>query len=328
MGCSDSSLKTNQKKFKKNKVNIDNIENKEIYIEWLYQSYNKVKEYFSKNNLKEQEEDSNKKLEKIKEIKENYNKGNSNNLKELPDEVDPEYIYGTSSEERDDTFINIINSLLELKSLLKENEAENINKEILKLREYQSKIWCRPPEINKEKKEFDIKKVNKEIPENTMKINIFKITYTKSNSIVKFLIDLDGKQETKEVKIKNYKDVNETFEWKFDEKDWKSLNNKKLNIILERSYSSKDNKVKGKGIIYLNAFNDMASDEQTVILKMENKKKKKTFIGLKIYIRCPFENIEYEKEIKEKVEIKKMYEEYIPVAKDFDDFYHNIYKKN
>ena len=108
-------LKSHKKESKIN--NIENTENLQKgkendewkrYINALLEEYKSAKDYFGQNNLKIQEQDAYNKCLQIQNIKKQYELGYSMYLKNLPESITPEYIYGYSTFERNHKFKEIL----------------------------------------------------------------------------------------------------------------------------------------------------------------------------------------------------------------------------
>ena len=82
-----------------NKKSYDEKEKEEIkkYINGLLDEYKSAKDFFKENELKDQEEDANKKYIQIQNVKTQFEKGSLINSNLLPKPITPEYIYGCSA---------------------------------------------------------------------------------------------------------------------------------------------------------------------------------------------------------------------------------------
>ena len=124
------------------KQNIMQIEDKKDindrskYINGILYEYQEAKEYFKNNNLIKQEQDASIKCTEIQNIKTKLRSGIP--INNVPSPVNPEYIYGCSTQERNNKFKEILNNYYqdknkletEIKLYQKTNMTEN-GKQIL-----------------------------------------------------------------------------------------------------------------------------------------------------------------------------------------------------
>ena len=319
----------------KNIPKVTNFKSK-INLENLYESYYAAKEYFRLNGLREQEVDAINKCRNLKKLKENPK---LNNI-EIPDEITPEYIYGYSKQKKISKCKEIEKSLIDQKEYINKNmqeyieslkklnkkkfesvkteaktkldndklEIEKLDKCIKIINDIEKNEWVPVPEYLKIDKEKKIEIIQEDIPEKTMRINVGHTTYTKSNAILKLEIEFDKKNcnKIKEIKCKENNDFSESFEWKFDNDQWNNLYKNKINIILERSYNIKKNKIKGIGKIDLRKLKNEFHIEGDFKLEMKSQKESK-IVGISIDIRHPFLEKKYDIISKEIIEIKKIF---------------------
>ena len=320
-----------------------------ISLEDLFESYYAAKEYFRLNGLREQELDAINKCRDIKKLKANPK------LKdiEIPNEVTPEYIYGCSKQEKINKCKEIEKSFIEQKTYIKKNMEEymeNLKKlnpkkfatikdqakkkldndklEIQKLDKFIKIIndiakdkWTPVPEYLRVDKEKKIEKIQEDIPEKVMRIHVGQTTYTKSNSILKLEIKFDKKNNNnklEEIKCKENNDFNESFDWEFDDDQWKNLTKNEINIILERSYNIKKNKIKGVGKIDLRKLRNEFNIEGNFPIVMKSKKEDKN-VEISIDIRSPIINKIYDVVNGEVIEIKKIFPAFEPKIYGNDD---------
>ena len=235
-------------------------------------------------------------------------KGNidSLDLNTLPPPIKPEYIFGYTNEERAEKFKEIIAEYVKQKeeivakktayndkiSQLKKRELEKQKDQIKQdLDFYQSKIDKFDEEINKMKEKMKdkwtpapdycnmpeeqrVEKINKDIPEYTMRIHIGKTDYDKDSLCLKVKLVNGEKELVKEVKLKKEKDFDETWDWTFDKRDYKSLHRKQLEIQLERSYWYKLGGTDVKGSLNVNLKNLKDSIKLEGNYKMELQSKR------------------------------------------------------
>lgn len=338
------------KAIKENKTMNKNKDEETIKnnLDSLYNSYYNAKTYFYSNDLKEKEFDAIQKCKKIFEAKKLLEEGKSNeiNMKELPKEITPEYITGYTKEERKKKFEKIINKLNEEKEIAKKSlekkieeakkmagrlKKENIekfkieskkildvekgkidklNKDITLMNQILEKEYIPVPDYIMSNEEYKIEKINQDIPENVMRINVSNLTYTKSNPMVVLYLKLDENNEKKkEIKPQNENDINETFDWVFDEKGIRNLVRNKINIYLFRTYVIKKDKPKGESELSLRTLKNTDSAEDTCRLKMLSGKKD-NFIDVSVKIRSALIEKEYDTEYRETIKIIRIYPEF------------------
>ena len=325
-----------------------NIE-KAKYIDLLLQQYLSARNYFKENELKEQEKDSINKCKDIINAKKEIQLGNieSIDLNLLPTPIKPEYIYGYSNDERTTKFKEIIAEIVKQKeeivekktsyndklSKLKKRELEKMKDQAKQvLDSYQSKIdkfdseiedikekmknkWIPAPDYCNMPEEEKIEKINKDIPEYTMRIHFGKTDYDKDNIYLKVKLDLGEKEMNKEVKLKSDKNFDETWDWTFEKREFKSLHRKCLEIQMERSYWYKlgGTDVKGNMKVELKNLKDSIKIEGNYKMELQSKRASPS-IEIKIELRSPFVDKVYETITKEVFTIKKIYPPFNPKA--------------
>ena len=327
--------KENKDKSKKEKI--------KDYLDKLYKSYYEAKTYFCSNDMKEKEVDAIKKCKKILEAKALLKEGEYKKIKmdELPKKVTPEYITGYINEEKkekieliisylnkekEDAKKNMNNKMEELKSNIKKIKKENIkkfeeaakiildkeknkitqiSKDIAVVNKIMENEYIPVPEYVIYDEEFKIEKINEDIPENVIHINVSNLTYTKSNPLITLNLSSEDYNLTKEIKD----NINESFEWSLDEKKFKHLFRNKINLILERTYMIKKNKIKGVSEISLRNLKDTNTINESYKIKMESGKSD-TSIDILIQIRSSIVNKEYESIYKEVLKIKRIYPQF------------------
>ena len=325
-----------------------NVE-KAKYIDLLLQQYLSARNYFKENELKEQEKDSINKCKDIINAKKEIQLGNieSIDLNLLPTPIKPEYIYGYSNDERTTKFKEIIAEIVKQKeeivekktsyndklSKLKKRELEKMKDQAKQvLDSYQSKIdkfdseiedikekmknkWIPAPDYCNMPEEEKIEKINKDIPEYTMRIHFGKTDYDKDNIYLKVKLDLGEKEMNKEVKLKSDKNFDETWDWTFEKREFKSLHRKCLEIQMERSYWYKlgGTDVKGNMKVELKNLKDSIKIEGNYKMELQSKRASPT-IEIKIELRSPFVDKVYETITKEVFTIKKIYPPFNPKA--------------
>ena len=325
-----------------------NVE-KAKYIDLLLQQYLSARNYFKENELKEQEKDSINKCKDIINAKKEIQLGNieSIDLNLLPTPIKPEYIYGYSNDERTTKFKEIIAEIVKQKeeivekktsyndklSKLKKRELEKMKDQAKQILDsYQSKIdkfdseiedikekmknkWIPAPDYCNMPEEEKIEKINKDIPEYTMRIHFGKTDYDKDNIYLKVKLDLGEKEMNKEVKLKSDKNFDETWDWTFEKREFKSLHRKCLEIQMERSYWYKlgGTDVKGNMKVELKNLKDSIKIEGNYKMELQSKRASPT-IEIKIELRSPFVDKVYETITKEVFTIKKIYPPFNPKA--------------
>ena len=95
-------------------------------INELLKDYNKVRIYFRENNLVSQETDAKQKIALLEKMKNDMNIGQPVDIKNLPNKISPEYIYGCSVEQRNDIFNQIINGLKKKREQYKTQNIKNL----------------------------------------------------------------------------------------------------------------------------------------------------------------------------------------------------------
>ena len=324
--------------------NMNNKEKIKEKLKSLYESYYAAKTYFCSNDFKEKELDAITKLKKIIEFQNFLKEGKYKkiNMKEFPDEITPQYITDYSDKERKKKIEEILNRLnLELddaknslnkkleeikgrtKFIKKENienfkqeskkildieknRVEKIKKEIAIINEISKDEYIPIPECIIENEEYQIEKINDDIPKNVMRININNLTYSKSNPLIIINLKFDNIDMKKEIKAKNRNDINDTFDWEINEKDYKNIIRNRITILLERTYLIKKNKIKGSCEISLRDFRDRDLIEGSHRIKMISGKDD-NYIDVSIKIREPIYEKQYEISFREVLKIKRVY---------------------
>lgn len=341
----DENNSTNQnEKANNTQSNDDKIK---LYVDLLLQQYLSAKDYFGEHELKEQQKDSIDKCKQIIMAKKKILAGNTKevNLNELPKSIKPEYIYGCSTEERASKFKQIITELIKQKEEIENKKnryteqlqklskkefaqkkeqaktiSDSLDKKIEKYTEtiesikekYKDK-WVPAPEFCLLQEEDKVEKINKDIPENTMRIHIGKTDYDKDNVYLKVHFKTSDKELTKDVQLKGNQDFNETWDWTFEKNEYKHLDRNCLLIDMEKSYWYKfgGSNVKGSLKIELKELKNniqLAGD-----YKMELVSKRTTpSINISINLRTPFCEKQYETVTKEVLSVKKIYPPFNP----------------
>ena len=167
--------------------------------------------------------------------------------------------------------------------------------------------------------EYQMEIINEDIPENIMRINVSNLTYSKSNPLIILNLKInDNNNLKKEIKGKTNIDINGTFDWNINESNYKNLIRSKIDIILERTYMIKNDKIKGISEIQLRRLNDSSLIEENCRIKMNSGKSDEN-IYISIKIRAPFFQKEYKKNYRDVIEIKKIYPKFIIEEKKEND---------
>ena len=234
----------------------------EIVIDRLNE-YRAAIDYFQTNELADQRLDANSKAKKIcvelKKIQDG--KWKEVNEFKLPAPITPEYIYGYSKEERTEKFNKIIkdyekqrkeiqdlmNQILETiqkqpaqkrrklaeiakKDLdQKKSKKGQFDKLINILKEKLQDKWVPAPLFVEQDKEIQIEKINKDIPENTLRFIFGKTSYKKNKKV--YLI-VSHPEKNFEIKIqqKALGDWTNEFDWKYEKSYFKQLYRAKIHV--------------------------------------------------------------------------------------------------
>ena len=331
-------------------IGINKLEEKRAkeYLEKLYKSYYSAKTYFCLNELKEKEVDAICKLRKITSAQDLLKEGKYKriNIKELPGEMTSEYITDKKEEERQKEIKKIIKCLekekeiaqkemdeklnelkLNIKNIKKEDvnnfkkeskiildkqkiKIENISKDIARVKETLKSEYIPVPYYIMGFEEYQMQKINNDIPENIIRINISNLTYSKSNPLIILNLKInDDINMMKEIKGKNNNDINATFDWKINESNYKSIIKSRIDIILERTYTIKSNKKKGSSNISLRQLSSRSLIEESCKIEMDSGKSNE-YIDISIKIRTPFFEKEYESSYREVLKIQKIYPQF------------------
>lgn len=320
------------------------------YLESLYKSYYSAKTYFCENEFKEKEVDAINKLRDIVSAQELLKNGKCEmiDIDKLPKKITSEYITGYNEEEKKKKIEEIIECLNKEKEIaeiemkkkieqLKSNikninklninkfkedskeildkikiKKENISKEIERVKETLKSEYIPVPDYIMKSVEYQMEIIDEDIPENIMHINVSNLTYSKSNPLIILNLNVnDNIILKKEIKGKKNSDINETFDWNIKEyNNNKSLIRSKIEIILERTYKIKNDKIKGISEIQLRRLSDSSLIEENCKIKMNSGKADEN-IDISIKIRAPFFQKQYKTNYRDAIEIKKIYPKYI-----------------
>ena len=326
-----------------------NEDKTKLYVDLLLQQYLSARDYFKENELKDQEKDCIEKCKQIIMAKKKVQSGNIKdvNLNELPKSIKPEYIYGCTADERVAKFKEILSELIKQKDEIDQKKKayteklKKLNKkDFAKIKDtaksvldsYQSKInkynetiesikekfkdkWVPAPEFCRVEEEDKVEKINNDIPENTMRIHIGKTDYEKDNVYIKVNLKYNEKELSKEVHLKENKDFNETWDWKFEKNEYKHLFKKCLEMELERSYWYKfgGTNVKGSAKVDLKSLKDSTQLVGDYKFELVSKRTNPS-VNVTINLRTPFAEKQYETVTKEVFTVKKIYPPFNPKA--------------
>ena len=232
--------------------------------------------YFQANELAEQRVDATHKAKliciELKKIQDG--KWKEVNEFKLPDPVTPEYIYGYKKEERNERFKKIIldydkqrkEAVSEMTAKIEafkklpavkfkkikdvatkdlntiKAKKETLDKLINLLKQYFQDTWTPAPLYAEQDKEIKIEKVNKDIPEFTLRIIFGKTTYSKDKSLY-LIVRYSDPEKKLEKKFEQKKAGNweQQFDWKFEKGDFKSIYRNKIHVeIWEKKLIFKD----------------------------------------------------------------------------------------
>ena len=190
-------------------------------------------------------------------------------------------------------------------------KKDKISKDIERVKETLKSEYIPVPDYIMKSEEYQMEIINEDIPENIMRINVSDLTYSKSNPLIILNLKInDNTIMSKEIKGKKNTDINETFDWNIKECNNKSLIRAKIDIILERTYIIKDNKIKGISEIQLRRLSDSSLIEENYKIKMNSGKIDEN-IDISIKIRSPFFQKQYKKNYRDVLEIKRIYPKFI-----------------
>ena len=189
-------------------------------------------------------------------------------------------------------------------------KIENISKDIARVKETLKSEYIPVPYYIMGFEEYQMQKINNDIPENIIRINISNLTYSKSNPLIILNLKInDDINMMKEIKGKNNNDINATFDWKINESNYKSIIKSRIDIILERTYTIKSNKKKGSSNISLRQLSSRSLIEESCKIEMDSGKSNE-YIDISIKIRTPFFEKEYESSYREVLKIQKIYPQF------------------
>ena len=256
--------KEKQNILKSQQINQNNNSDKLKYINGILFEYIEANNYFKENNLKSQKQDAYSKIIEIEKAKKLIESGNSTTNIMPP--INPEYIYGCSTKERNDKFIEIINKYKSEQSKLsahinsngKYPNKNNANQqlEIIKLNklnfiinelENKSKnIWTPAPEYIKETKKVNVEKISYTNCDFNLKIQVNKIDNKNENiNFVVYLKINEIKKYSKEIKFINQGNCYDEWIWTLNFNEWKNVDNNSdpfiIGVETYNNYSNRNN---------------------------------------------------------------------------------------
>ena len=230
------------------KVNLNNL-TKNIYIYALLFEYEEAKDYFKENNLIKQEQDAYNKYLEIQKIKTKSEQGNI--INNIPKPINPEYIYGYSTLERNNKFKEILNyyiskkNKIESQSQIKGNSKQNLeeNKIIIQkldfiIKEIEKKynnIWVRAPEYEEELKQSKKYKTFFDKCDFNIKIKLKKLDNNYENILFFFNLKINKiKNISKEINFNSQNKLYEEWIWNLKYNEWRNIDiNDDENFFLE-----------------------------------------------------------------------------------------------
>ena len=253
---------------KESKINdIENIENLQkgkendkwkIYINALLEEYKSAKDYFGQNNLKIQEQDASNKCLEIQNIKQQYELGYSMNLKNLPEPITPEYIYGYSTFERNKKFKELLNKYkndrnklktriessqkyaitdnLKKENDIKKGDLTKLNYIIETLENGIKDEWTPAPEYTREIQKTLVERISYELCEFKLKIKIKNTDKNNTNFIISLKVN-ESKNLKKDIQLNAQNNYYEECIWSMNVNEWKNIDNNVDSFIFEIDYN-------------------------------------------------------------------------------------------
>ena len=273
---------------KKDKEEKQKILDLKAYIDGLLDEYKAASNYFKQNNLIKQMENANNLCLKIENIKKQIELGNNEELKNLPQPVTPQFIFGCPLSERNKKFNEIItkcinernqletkiksydkNSLQTKNEIKKEYdkdlaELEQLNNNIKSLQTQINNVWVPAPENVKESKQIQVEKI---YDFNLIKFYFKNADNKQNNADLNIsLICNELLISSKEIKLNNENKFNDKWALKIGPKDWANVD--KFIVKIENGiikYKVNIGKIKsGKAI----AFNCAISQDKKEIINL------------------------------------------------------------
>ena len=295
--------------------------------------------YFQTNQLAEQRIDATNKAKliciELKKIQDG--KWKEVNEFKLPDPVTPEYIYGYKKEERNERFKKIILDYdrqrkeitaqinIKVEAFKKMGAAkfkkikdaatkdlnsmktkkETLDKLINKLKQYFQDTWAPAPLFAEQDQEIKKEKVNKDIPEFTLRIIFGKTTYNKDKSLY-LIVRYPEKSFEKKFEQKKAGDWEQQIDWKFDKSDFKAIYRNKFHVeIWEKKLIFKDS-LKGQFEMEPKELKSQLEVTKDWPITLDNGKTDKT-ANVTFKVHSPCKEPVYEIETKTVLQVTKIY---------------------
>ena len=316
------------------------------YIKGLLDEYKAAWEYFNKNGLKIQEEDSKVKITQLTNDLNNFEKGFSVYYDSLPKPITPEYIYNSSVEKRNSIFQlvltkyknekkdledNIKTQILNYKKLDNKSFAQIKNSVMAKLKidkakvdklkniiaafeERYNNIWTPAPEISED---CEVKKSEKRTFEDSaykLIIHTTKTNYNDSNLVLKLTMKtIENRSFNGEINIIPIGDFEEDIIWYLTQKEYNNLSD---NIIFVKFYSNKLYQTSLKiNISVLKTEKEMNISYPILLPKQSNK----TIINFNIKMIPPESSKLISNETQKIINVKKVYPPFCGKSSDTND---------
>ena len=316
------------------------------YIKGLLDEYKAAWEYFNKNGLKIQEEDSKVKITQLTNDLNNFEKGFSVYYDSLPKPITPEYIYNSSVEKRNSIFQlvltkyknekkdledNIKTQILNYKKLDNKSFAQIKNSVMAKLKidkakvdklkniiaafeERYNNIWTPAPEISED---CEVKKSEKRSFEDSaykLIIHTTKTNYNDSNLVLKLTMKtIENRSFNGEINIIPIGDFEEDIIWYLTQKEYNNLSD---NIIFVKFYSNKLYQTSLKiNISVLKTEKEMNISYPILLPKQSNK----TIINFNIKMIPPESSKLISNETQKIINVKKVYPPFCGKSSDTND---------
>ena len=316
------------------------------YIKGLLDEYKAAWEYFNKNGLKIQEEDSKVKITQLTNDLNNFEKGFSVYYDSLPKPITPEYIYNSSVEKRNSIFQlvltkyknekkdledNIKTQILNYKKLDNKSFAQIKNSVMAKLKidkakvdklkniiaafeERYNNIWTPAPEISED---CEVKKSEKRSFEDSaykLIIHTTKTNYNDSNLVLKLTMKtIENRSFNGEINIIPIGDFEEDIIWYLTQKEYNNLSD---NIIFVKFYSNKLYQTSLKiNISVLKTEKEMNISYPILLPKLSNK----TIINFNIKMIPPESSKLISNETQKIINVKKVYPPFCGKSSDTND---------
>ena len=303
------------------------------YINGLLDEYKAAWEYFNKNGLQMQEEDSKIKITQLTNDLNNFEKGFSVYYDSLPKPITPEYIYNSTVEKRNSIFQLVISKYKKEKKDLEENiktqilnykkldnksfaqiknsvmaklkidkgKVDKLKNIITAFEERYNNIWTPAPEISED---YEVKKSEKKSFEDSaykLIIHTTKTNYNDCNLVLKLTMKtIENRIFNGEINIISIGDFEEDIFWYLTQKEYNNLTD---NIIFIKFYSNKLYQTSLKiNISVLKTEKEMNISYPILLPKQSSK----TIINFNIKMISP-ENSKLQNETQKIINVKKVF---------------------